>query len=650
MPTPASELEREQEHLQRSREQLGRMRERTASMDAAGAADWVSREYLAVHLRAADAPARRRPDRAAVLRPARLRRDGERLPHRPPARVRAGRRADGRRLAGRRSACRSTAPRDRADGRRPAAALRLPAREAHGLRGRGPGRRRPAIEEYSAILEAEIERPRVGPMRDIVATIQPEQDVIVRADVEPQHRRAGRTGHRQDGRRAAPRGVPPLRAPRAAPPPGRAGGRPQRQLPALHPATCCPRWARSRRRRPRSRRWSPRRCAELNPKWTIRGADRADVATLKGDGRLAAVLARAVWAHVGTPTEGLVRAARRAPVPGRGVRGRGGRRGAARPRGAVRRRPRDAAPGARPPDPGADGARRRLPRRPGAGAVARSKPVKEYAAALWPAVDPAKLVHRLLSDADALAAAADGILTDDEQRLLLWDKPQGLPRHDAVVAGRRRAPRRGRRPGRADAVARPHRGRRGAGPVADDAARDRPPLRDRLADRARRPGPGDDPVGDPVVGRGARPPRQAARRTSRSSPAASGCPARSSSTPPGCCRTSRRTWPRRPPCAAAAASSDPATPAPSWPRGHRGAGPRGVGRADRAGRAGSTRPSARWPPCRTPCSAATCPTSRWRPSSTPASTSCRRRWRRAWSSTTSCCSSPRPSWPASPTG
>ncbi|HSA51844.1 MAG TPA: AAA family ATPase, partial [Yinghuangia sp.] len=35
----------------------------------------------------------------------------------------------------------------------------------------------------SAILAAEIERPRVGPMRDIVATIQPEQDEIVRADL-----------------------------------------------------------------------------------------------------------------------------------------------------------------------------------------------------------------------------------------------------------------------------------------------------------------------------------------------------------------------------------------------------------------------------------------------------------------------------------
>ena len=36
----------------------------------------------------------------------------------------------------------------------------------------------------AAILADEIERPRVGPMRDIVATIQPEQDDIVRADVD----------------------------------------------------------------------------------------------------------------------------------------------------------------------------------------------------------------------------------------------------------------------------------------------------------------------------------------------------------------------------------------------------------------------------------------------------------------------------------
>ncbi len=36
----------------------------------------------------------------------------------------------------------------------------------------------------SRILTAEIERPRVGPMRDIVATIQPEQDDLVRAELD----------------------------------------------------------------------------------------------------------------------------------------------------------------------------------------------------------------------------------------------------------------------------------------------------------------------------------------------------------------------------------------------------------------------------------------------------------------------------------
>ncbi|MBO0871511.1 MAG: AAA family ATPase, partial [Micromonosporaceae bacterium] len=36
----------------------------------------------------------------------------------------------------------------------------------------------------SQILNTEVERPRVGPMRDIVATIQPEQDELVRAGIE----------------------------------------------------------------------------------------------------------------------------------------------------------------------------------------------------------------------------------------------------------------------------------------------------------------------------------------------------------------------------------------------------------------------------------------------------------------------------------
>lgn len=56
-------------------------------------------------------------------------------------------------------------------------------------------------------------------------------------------------------------------------------------------------------------------------------------------------------------------------------------------------------------------------------AVARSRPVKSYADDLWPAVDPARLVFRLLSDPSFLAMHADGVLTEAEQELLLWPKP-----------------------------------------------------------------------------------------------------------------------------------------------------------------------------------------------------------------------------------
>jgi DNA helicase IV len=40
------------------------------------------------------------------------------------------------------------------------------------------------VTGIGGILRGEIERPRVGPMRDIVATIQPEQDEVVRAELE----------------------------------------------------------------------------------------------------------------------------------------------------------------------------------------------------------------------------------------------------------------------------------------------------------------------------------------------------------------------------------------------------------------------------------------------------------------------------------
>jgi DNA helicase IV len=61
-------------------------------------------------------------------------------------------------------------------------------------------------------------------------------------------------------------------------------------------------------------------------------------------------------------------------------------------------------------------------------AVARTPVVKKTVDALWPAVDPVKVVLQLFSDAEVLAAAAGGVLTDEEQALLLWAKPARGPK------------------------------------------------------------------------------------------------------------------------------------------------------------------------------------------------------------------------------
>ena len=219
--------------------------------------------------------------------------------------------------------------------------------------------------EFSAILEQEIERPRVGPMRDIVATIQPEQDVIVRSDLSQSICVQGAPGtgktavglhraayllfaHREQLTRQGVMVVGPnasfLRYIRDV-------------LPALGEVEAT---------QSTIAELAERQLRELNPKWSIRGEEPADVATLKGDARLAQVLSRALWSQVSMPTEGLVVPRGCAALAGGDVRGGGAGRFAARAGRAVRRGPRHGAPGARPPDPGADGAGRRLPRRPGA--------------------------------------------------------------------------------------------------------------------------------------------------------------------------------------------------------------------------------------------------------------------------------------------
>jgi hypothetical protein len=142
---------------------------------------------------------------------------------------------------------------------------------------------------------------------------------------------------------------------------------------------------------------------------------------------MAEVLSRAVWSHVTPPTEALVvpRGAARWRVPAYEVedtiatlRGREVRYGAARAMLAQRLahavlvKMENA--GDSPDDRVQD-------------AVARSRPVKQYVDAVWPAVDPARLVVRLLGDREFLAAAADGLLSDDEQARLLWSKAAKAP-------------------------------------------------------------------------------------------------------------------------------------------------------------------------------------------------------------------------------
>ncbi|RKT06061.1 DNA helicase IV [Streptomyces sp. 3211.6] len=268
----------------------------------------------------------------------------------------------------------------------------------------------------SRLLQQEIERPRVGPMRDIVATIQPEQDEIVRSGLSGSVCVQGGPGtgktavglhrvayllyaHRERLARTGTLVIGPNRS---------FLHYIEQVLPALgelevQQATVDDLVAR--------------------PGLEVRGTDAAETAVVKGDARMAEVLRRAVRAHVTMPAEPLmvVRGSRRWRVPAyeleeivTELQNRDIRYGAARDAlpqriaHAVLVRMEQA--GEAPDDRVQD-------------AVARNAAVKAAVKAIWPAVEPAKLVLRLLSDPEFLAEHAEGVLTDEEQKLLLWPKP-----------------------------------------------------------------------------------------------------------------------------------------------------------------------------------------------------------------------------------
>ncbi|RVU21473.1 AAA family ATPase [Streptomyces antnestii] len=269
-------------------------------------------------------------------------------------------------------------------------------------------------EVVSALLQAEIERPRVGPMRDIVATIQPEQDEIVRSGLSGSVCVQGGPGtgktavglhrvayllyaHRERLARTGTLVIGPNRS---------FLHYIEQVLPALGELEV-----------------KQATVDDLVAHVEVRGVDSADAAVIKGDARMAEVLRRAVRSHITPPTESVVvvRGSRRWRVPGheleeivRELTARDMRYGAARE--ALPQRIAHAVlvqmerSGEAPDDRVQD-------------AVARNAAVKAAVKAIWPAVDPAKLVLRLLSDADFLAEHAEGVLSEDEQKCVLWERP-----------------------------------------------------------------------------------------------------------------------------------------------------------------------------------------------------------------------------------
>ncbi len=269
----------------------------------------------------------------------------------------------------------------------------------------------------SRLLAEEIERPRTGPMRDIVATIQPDQDVLVRTDLTTSLCIQGAPGtgktavglhraayllyaHRDQLSRSGVLVVGPNESFL-----GYIGD----VLPALGEID--------------ARQTTAEGLLRESTGAKVRGADSAAVATLKGDARLAEVLARALWSSISAaeaplavpygsrvvrvPSHGI--AAAIAALRERGVRYEAGRKLLSQ-RLAHEVLLRLEAQGETTDD--------RVQN-----AVARSGPVKAVVAAVWPAVTPAGLLFRLFTDAEALAAAADGILSAEEQAMLRWPTP-----------------------------------------------------------------------------------------------------------------------------------------------------------------------------------------------------------------------------------
>lgn len=146
------------------------------------------------------------------------------------------------------------------------------------------------------------------------------------------------------------------------------------------------------------------------PRVEIDGVDPPDVARLKGDARMLEVLERAVRAAVTAPTESV-----RVPL--------GARTHVFEPE-ELAAWIGEAMAGSAPVNRRRDGlralAQRELQRRTGQDdAWPRADALRKALDRAWPALRPQSVVERVLGRADALAVTADGLFSADEQRALL---------------------------------------------------------------------------------------------------------------------------------------------------------------------------------------------------------------------------------------
>ena len=361
----------------------------------------------------------------------------------------------------------------------------------------------------SKLLQQEIERPRVGPMRDIVATIQPEQDEIVRSGLGGTVCVQGGPGtgktavglhrvayllyaHRERLARTGTLVIGPNRS---------FLHYIEQVLPALGELTvqqatvddlvgAC-RGARARttargRRASRATPGWPRCCAGRSTRTSRCRPSRSWWCAARAAGGSRRTNWRRSSASCWPATSATAPPARRCR--------------------SASRTPcwcRWSGPGEAPDDRVQD-------------AVARNSAVKAAVKAVWPPVDPAKLVLRLLSDAEFLAEHAEGILDEDEQKAVLWAKPARSVKSakwsaaDAVLIDEA-----------TDLVQRTH----SLGHVVLDEAQDLSPMQYRAVGRRCTTGSatvlgdlaqGTTPWATAELGRGAGAPRQGGRAWSRS--------------------------------------------------------------------------------------------------------------------------------------